>query len=214
MEGAYRIILGYETNKFNFSLIFLSMPFLKNKVALSAQAKRLEALKPVPSAPSHDVKSPSNVRNAASSRQKEQTKRNSERESQNRPDAKATKTVVKNYGKAMASFAASSLAVPYLSSLLEEEGVRLDDFVRYVSAGKESIEGIDTLRSLILVKENDDEQVAKCKRVFQKVAEIFIKNFSLNWIYGGRMGNKKVHVMFRFKMLRRIQNPELFTYLK
>ena len=133
---------------------------------------------------------------------------------QNLDEMRSTKTIVKNFGKAIASFALSPLSSPYLSPLLDKEGLNSNKFERFSIEGKDSIEGIDTFRSLLLVKDTDDNQTAACKRVFQGIAEVFIKYFSVNWIYSGRMVNKKFHLKCRFKMLRRIQNPQLFTYLK
>ena len=129
-------------------------------------------------------------------------------------ESKSTKTVVKNYGKAIASFVISPIAVPYLSPLIDREGVSIEEFTRYIAEAKEKIEGIDTLRALLLVESHDIRKVAAFKRIFQNMSEIFIKYFSVNWIFSGRMQNKQAHLKFRFKMLRRIQNPQLFTYLK
>jgi len=126
---------------------------------------------------------------------------------------KATKHVVKNFGKAIASFAVSDLAEPYLKPFLEEEGINLEDFVEYIDSKKDSIEGIESLRSLLVAEESDTPLISPCKRVFQKIAEIFIKYFSVNWIYSGKLKYRKVHLKYRFKMLRRIKNPSLFTYL-
>jgi len=140
--------------------------------------------------------------------------RNKKENGQPMDEIKSTKTVVKNYGKAIASFALSPIAVPYLNPLVKNEGIKLTEFIHYISAVKESIEGIDTFRSLLLIKDSDEKKTASSKRVFQSIGEIFIKYFSVNWIYSGRMMNKKAHLRFRFKMLRRIKNPELFTYLK
>jgi len=186
------------------------MRFLKNKIALSAQAKikqdaflfqkrKIEE----PQKPTQRLETKTPV-----SRGRKKLPQES------KEDVKSTKTIVKNYGKAIASFAISPIAIPYLTPLLTQEGVRLDDFVEYITKGKESIEGIDTLRALLLAKGNDNSRIASFKIVFREIAEIFIKYFSVNWIFSGRMMNKKVHLKFRFKMLRRIQNPELFTYLK
>jgi len=190
------------------------MRFLKNKIALSAQAKvALEGPKavkievkqePLASPPTRKTKEP---KEPSTRGRKKATPASKE-------DVKSTKTVVKNYGKAIASFAISPVAVPYLTPYILEEQVNLAEFVEYVGKAKENIEGIDTLRGLLLVKDNDEPKIASFKRVFKALAEIFVKYFSVNWIYSGRMLNKKVHLTFRFKILRRIQSPELFTYLK
>jgi hypothetical protein len=61
---------------------------------------------------------------------------------------------------------------------------------------------------------SDTEKEMEFKNILKKLGEIFIKNFSVNWIFSGKMTYKEAHLKFRFKMLRRIRNPELFTYLK
>lgn len=188
------------------------MRFLKNKIALSAQLRAHEAIigakpeiKEVPNLPKTKPKTKETPVRAS---------KNTEKSDKNKEDTKSTKTVVKNYGKAIASFAISQIAVPYITPYLDQENVKLADFVGYIGKAKETIEGIDTFRTLLLVKEGDDDKVAAFKRIFRETAEVFIKYFSVNWIFSGRMMNKKVHLKFRFKMLRRIMNPELFTYLK
>ena len=192
------------------------MRFLKNKIALSAQMKVAKDL----SVTKIEVKQEPQVQLKAApvpvqQKTKEPSNRGRKKTSpEAKEEAKSTKTVVKNYGKAIASFAMSPVAIPYLSEVMAQNGVKHSEFVEYVGKAKESIEGIDTFRSLLLVKENDHPKVAAFKIVFQSIAETFINSFSVNWIYSGRMMNKKVHLKLRFKILRRIQNPELFTYLK
>ena len=216
------------------------MRFLKNKIALSAQAKveenttlsetiavkhefePVETLKIV----KEEEYEPTNIHKSIIKEENEPIETSTYNYSrittpstfrttkQSKEDARSTKTVVKNYGKAIASFAISNIAVLYLTPIVKEEKITLDEFTEYIGAAKETIEGIDTFRALLLVKSDDSSKLTAYKRVFGKIAEVFIKYFSVNWIFSGRMANKKVHLMMRFKMLRRIQNPELFTYLK
>jgi len=128
--------------------------------------------------------------------------------------SKATKNIVKNFGKAICSFASSDLAVPYLNGLVEKEGIKVQTFISYVLDMKNKIDGLFHFRSLLLLEVNDNEKTIKCKRVFKAISEIFIKYFSVNWIFHSRVFHKSAHLQFRYKMLRRIQCPELFTYLK
>jgi len=187
------------------------MRFLKNKIALSAQSKALQTAAPV----KIEVDSKPKPRRAAQKQIfSEDIAKRKKNMDLSKEYTKSTKTVVKNYGKAIASFAISQVAVPYLTPFLMREKIKASDFVEYVTKAKETIEGIDTFRALLLIKENDNDQVAAYKRVFQEIADVFINYFSVNWIYSGRMTNKKIHLKLRFKMLRRIRNPELFTYLK
>ncbi len=195
------------------------MRFLKNKIALSAQLKVANDLAltkiEVKQEPQVQVKVAPVPVQQTQQKTKEPSNRGRKKTSpEAKEEAKSTKTVVKNYGKAIASFAMSPVAIPYLSEIMAQNNVKHSEFVEYVGKAKESIEGIDTFRSLLLVKDNDHPKIAAFKIVFQSIAETFINSFSVNWIYSGRMMNKKVHLKLRFKILRRIQNPELFTYLK
>jgi len=130
------------------------------------------------------------------------------------PEAsRAIKNIPKNYGKAICNFATSSLAVPYLSVPLENEGVLLEDFVSYVLQIKGKIHGLHHFRSVLLDNQRDSVNVIKYKRLFRIISEVFIKYFSVNWIFNSKIFHKEAHLKFRFKMLRRIQSPELFTYI-
>ncbi len=127
---------------------------------------------------------------------------------------RATKNIVKNYGKAICSFACSELATPYLSPMLKEQGVQLKKFIEFIMKAKDGIESILSFRNYLLVTEEDSEDTAKFKKVFSQISEVFIKYFSVNWIFSGRLTYKESHLKFRFKLLRRIKNPEAFITLK
>jgi len=66
----------------------------------------------------------------------------------------------------------------------------------------------------LLVTSEDSAEVAAYKRVFQGLSIIFVKFFSVNWIFSGKLFNKLAHLQCRLKILRRIKNPEHFTYFK
>ncbi len=129
------------------------------------------------------------------------------------PTDRATKNIVKNYGKAICSFASSKVGEPYLQQITHKYNVSISEFVNFVLNAKENIESMSSFRNLLLVHAEDDEQTSKLKKVFAAVSEVFIKYFSVNWIFSGRLTYKEIHLKFRFKLLRRIQNPESFTYL-
>jgi len=128
------------------------------------------------------------------------------------------KNIVTNFGKAIATFGLSKLALPYLSAELDKSKykgeLQVSDFIEFMKENKGNINSIDNLRALLLIKESDSQKTVLCKQCFQVIAEVFIKYFSVNWIIHGRVTYKLEHLKFRFKMLRRIQNPEQFTYLK
>ena len=130
-----------------------------------------------------------------------------------------TKNIVTNFGKAIASFASSELAIPYLKLIVEQlkqEGhqIEMSNFSEFTSNTKGNIGSIDSLRALMLEEENDTALVLVCKRIFRMIGEVFIKYFSVNWITHGRITYKMAHLKFRHRMLRRVRNPALFTYLK
>lgn len=190
------------------------MRILKTKIALSSQSRNQQFRALAETSTTSDTSlmtpppsksSPGFIRSRAEPRERKKTSLK----------AKSTKTVVKNYGKAIASFAMTPIAVTYLVPMLDQEAnITLNEFVNYMSTAKESIEGIDTFRALLLIADTDDEKIASYKRIFKAIAEVFVKYFSVNWIFSGRMKDKEIHLKLRFKMLRRIQNPEQFTYLK
>jgi len=130
------------------------------------------------------------------------------------PDRRSTKNIAKNFGKAICNFAVSPLAEPYLLPLLNKEGIDIAFFKGYLSGIKSDIDGLFKFRSLLIIVEEESAEVQATKRVFRDLGEVFIKYFSVNWIFHGRVIHKKAHLKYRFKMLRRIRNPELFTYLR
>ncbi len=143
--------------------------------------------------------------------QKQVSRPNQIKRDQSKP---SSKNIVKNFGKAMCSFASSDLAMPYLQKLNTNKDIRLEDFQSHIHKKRDLIDSIDSLRSLLLIMKNDDSEIAAFKKVFQEISIIFIKYFSVNWIFQGKMSHKQAHLRARFKMLRRIMNPQHFTYFK
>ena len=142
------------------------------------------------------------------------TTQTSKKESSSRPKSlPGIKNVVKNYGKAMCTFAYSDIAEPYLAPLLKKEQITREEFIEWIQNNKERVDGIERLRGLLLVSPQDEPLLASYKRVFQKISETFLKYFCVNWIYGGKLTHRETHLSVMFKMQRRVKNPELFTYL-
>jgi len=128
--------------------------------------------------------------------------------------ARSTKNIVKNYGKAICGFAASNLALPYLEPLIGEQNVKYSDFVQYANKKKDTIDSIENFKLVFLETDKDTQKEKFYKRLLKKMGEVFIKYFSVNWIFSGKMTYKEAHLKYRFKMLRRVLNPERFTFLK
>jgi len=127
---------------------------------------------------------------------------------------KGVKNVVKNYGKAMCSFAYSDMARPYLKEIVKRYGITINEFSEWVLNYKERVDSIESLRWLLLAMNSDDEATRRFKMIFQSISEIFLRFFCVNWIYSGKLRHKETHLNFRTKMLRRVRNPEMFTYLQ
>lgn len=129
-----------------------------------------------------------------------------------------SKNIVKNYGKALCAFSASDIAIPYLESIVAKRGyqnlIEIPGFVGFIKGQKESVNSIESLRRLLVGNKNDAEEVLAYKIIFKELSTIFLKYFAVNWIFGGKLTHKNAHLKYRFKMLRRIQDPENFTYLK
>ena len=218
------------------------MRFLKNKIAKAMQSLQQDLPDPanIPQAPksTHSNESPGSkdlaesVKSASEFEVKEENQNSNPSEMIDLPPGqpkrrkrsqgdhggaekvRATKNVVKNYGKAICSFSTSDIARPYLLPLIHKENVQVEDFIQYVTNHKEAIDSIKTLRAILLIEEDDSDEIKAYKRIFAGIGEAFIKYFSVNWIFSGRVTHKDAHLKFRYKMLRRIRDPESFTYIQ
>ena len=126
-----------------------------------------------------------------------------------------SKNVVKNYGKAIAAFCLSEVGNPYLQKSLQHHQVQFEDFKQFVINKKETIDSIDTFRELLTPDAKYDTPTdIQSKLVFKDLSEVFIRDFALNWIFNSRIRYKETHLNLRYKMLRRVRNPQNFTYLR
>jgi hypothetical protein len=212
----YKIeIYNLKNNIEKFFITIILMRFLKKKIA-KANDVRIEAIKAA-----HKLQKSASSDHTSSSPISSQSSPNSNKKRTRvqgyfftSEASRATKNIVKNYGKAICKFIASPLATPYLDAFLETENVSFRGFISFVNNSKTNIDGLYNFRSVILIDEKDDQETAAYKRIFTELSEVFIKYFSVNWIFHSKVFHKEAHLKFRFKMLRRIRNPELFTYLK
>ncbi len=183
------------------------MRFLKKKIALAMSFHADQAQAPTPTT----TKIPETTKKISDN---EKRKNKASKLKPVSESYRATKNVVKNYGRAISAFALSNLALPYLEKILENEDLTIHQFTQYIKQIRGSIDGLTHFRSTILIDQNDSPHIVAIKRAFIAISEIFIKYFSVNWIFNSRIFHKEAHLKFRFKMLRRIQRPEFFTYLK
>jgi len=122
--------------------------------------------------------------------------------------------IMKNYGRAMTNFALSTTARYYLVTIATRNDVSLQDFSEYIRRKKKSANCIKQIRRMLPLDEDENDEEFKLKKVFQELCVVFLKFFSVNWLYSSKIAEKVQHLKYRFKILRRVQNPQYFTYLK
>jgi len=125
----------------------------------------------------------------------------------------ARKNIVKNYGRAIANFALSDLFLPYIENDPLKSQVDWDEFLAFAKHARDAIQNAETMRDSFLIRIEDSERQIAIKRLFQKAAEIFIKYFSINWIFSGKLIYKQVYVQARGDLLRKILKPETLSSL-
>jgi len=186
------------------------MRFLKTKVEQAQRVRMMRQEKAqAEAALAQETSSSSRTRSKIIVSQKSPQKHNSACE-----DGKATKNIAQNFGRIICTFAVSDIAAPYLIPILEKENLNINLFKEFMNSKKKCMAGLVHFREALLVHKTDSSQVQGLKRAFQAIGEIFIKYFSINWIFNGKVNYKKAYLKYRFKMLRRIKNPELFTYIR
>jgi hypothetical protein len=131
-----------------------------------------------------------------------------------RDGSSSAKNIMKNYSRALVNFALSGLVEPYLAAELEKTKQTMTTFKRFIAQSKGKINCIKNLREILLVTSEDSKQMAELKRLFKLSCEVFLKYFCVNWVFESKVMDKIIHLKYRGKILRRIQHPELFTYLE
>ena len=125
------------------------------------------------------------------------------------------KNCSKNYGRAICNFILSSEAKDtYNQDVFTMYNIDSTEFLDYITEKKDVLNGIKEFRAMLLITPKDDEKTIAFKKAFQKLSEIFIKYYSVSWIFSGKVIHKMEYLRCRNKMLRRVQNPQYFTYLK
>ncbi len=192
------------------------MPHLKKKINSARKSLVTNLLKGKPS-PGKDKDLSDridNSKNDSSDSRSEQPAKRPARAVKRDQSKPSSKNIVKNFGKAMCSFASSELSLPYYEKINANLNVNIEDFQDYIHKKRDLIDSIDSLRTLLLIGQSDDTIMMGYKKIFQEISIIFIKYFSVNWIFQGKMSHKQAHLKARYKMLRRVQNPLYFTYFK
>ena len=125
--------------------------------------------------------------------------------------------IVRNYAKALCSFASSDIALPYLKNTINSKyqgSIDIGNFQKYMKEKKGNTASIQSLRKMLMIEVGDSNDERAYKEIFKELSIIFIKYFSVNWIFSGKVKYRLEHIRYRHKMLRRVLNPQYFTYLK
>ena len=137
---------------------------------------------------------------------------NKKRDKKDKRLSQRLKNIIKNYGKRCAYFAISNEGINLISYQLNEDEVL--NFKIFIRSNISRITNIFNFREMLLVKQDDTIEISKFKKAFQYVSEIFINNYSTKWIFNSpKIKDVKGHLFARFKILRRVRNPEFFTYI-
>ncbi len=132
-----------------------------------------------------------------------------------KPKRSIGNNVMKNYANAMVAFALSRLAEPYLSKSPLVKKMPIQQFRQMLASKKRKTNCIKSFRELLVVDETQDsEEIKISKGLFQETCRAFLKHFWVNWIYNSRLSDKSKYLKYRGRLLRRVENPELFTYLE
>ena len=125
------------------------------------------------------------------------------------------KNIMKNYSRAFTAFALSSLALPYLTIILQKYQIDPQGFTEFIEDRKKPVNCVKGLRHLLLLASvTDSVEIAAMKKAFQEICVIFLKFFSVNWIFHGKVMDKTAHLSYRLKILRKIQDPSNFISLE
>ena len=185
------------------------MRFLKDKIARAAEIKRLRLEKQ--GAPLSPQESPFKALKEGSLFSLKQLKKS---DPKSPPKKTPCENIIKNYGRALTNFALSPLAVPYLTTILPKSGSNRTAFLSFIRKKKKSANCIRKLREMFPSGVNQGTPNYAEKLAFQELCVVFIKSFCVNWLWNSKIDDKTTHLAYRFKILRRIKNPDHFTYLK
>jgi len=120
------------------------------------------------------------------------------------------KNITKNYGKACSKFASGTVGLPFLKTFITDDE-EIKEFQEYIKSNAEHIKNIPFFRDCLHVSPTNPPKIAKFKKIFKQLCELFVSRYASKWIYtSSQLLNRKGHLAYRRKMLRRIQDPENF----
>jgi hypothetical protein len=129
------------------------------------------------------------------------------------PTGQALKNVVKNYGKQIIKFIKHPLGKKIAMEQLNGDTKQVGMLALYMKSQSE-ITNMNDFRNILIVREEDGEEIKLYKEAFKAMSIEFVQSYSHNWIFNSnRIADKWSHIYAKPKILRRLKNPEFFTYL-
>ena len=142
------------------------MPYLKDKIA-KAVAKSLQVSQTssfIKTEPIEIISQPLKPQIIFENKPVKTSKKAAKAQAQSSPaqlqakkSSNSAKNIVKNFGRAMVTFAISKVAVAYIEDKLKVHNLSYQAFHRYLFQRKENMDGISSLRGLILIESHDDD---------------------------------------------------------
>ena len=194
------------------------MRFLKNKIARALQLAELNQSPPQDSKPLESARTRRQSREIETLSPLQEFPLEEAPKVSDEPPQRKRKSIgnniMKNYCRALVNFGLSSLARPYLLNEAESFGISYAKFIQILNSKRKNINCIKGLRGLLLQERRDSRNTKAFKTMFQRSCEVFLKYFCVNWIFNSKVDNRIKHLNYRYKILRRVRNPEHFTYLE
>lgn len=125
---------------------------------------------------------------------------------------KSLKNALKDYGRAICAFILSDSSKAYLPKDSEKD-FNLPEFREFIEKSRIQLTGVKGYKKVLLGKRKNSPRTFLYKKLFKKMALIFIKFYALGWIYSGKVKYKIEYVNIRHKLIAMISNPEMFTNL-
>ena len=144
-------------------------------------------------------------------KKKSNTRNGSKKKKRPSPETLSVKNISKNFGRAICCFINSSLADDYIFYLHGKWPLNTSLFKNYINDKRDELNSLDSYKDLLVIKGNEGEESKNFKYMFKALAIIFIKYFSVNWIFSGRSCYKQELLKARFQILKRIKNPENYV---
>ena len=91
-----------------------------------------------------------------------------------------------------------------------KNNLNITDLLIHIKKHKKEVNSINYLKEMW---GNNDRQnpIYKCIRI---LSYIFMRKYCLSYIFNSRVKNYCTHIKYRKRIIKGIEDPELFTYIK